>query len=63
MTGGKAEVRMIDSVEETANPNQRLTVRRPEGSDDLLDVLAVQLAELQELVASLDWTERVAVLL
>lgn len=59
MTGGKAEVRMIDSVGGMANPNQRLTVRRPEGSDDLLDVLA----ELRLRVASLDWTERVAVLL
>ena len=51
MTGGKAEVHMIDSVEGTANPNQRSTVRRLEGSDDLLDVLVVLLAELRPRVA------------
>lgn len=39
MTGGKAEVHMIDLAEVTANLNQRLTVRPLEGSLDPPDVL------------------------
>lgn len=51
MTDGKVEVRMIDSAEGRAIPNQRLTVRQLEGSVGLLDVLQAPLAEMRPRVA------------